>query len=96
MARLLGTAILMALLVGSVACSSRTARNLQHSGEETRQHTAARENTVWAQRYATPHRQTDGRRTRCFEIRNVRMGRRWARTWTEEELVTAATFVPEQ
>jgi lysophospholipase L1-like esterase len=46
MARLLGTAILMALLVGSVACSSQTARNLQHNGEETRQHTAARENTV--------------------------------------------------
>ena len=31
-----------------------------------------------------------------IEKRNVRMGRRLARTWTEEEVVTAVAFLPEQ
>lgn len=46
MAKLLGTTILLALLMGSVACSSGTPRNPQHMGEETRQQATSRHNTV--------------------------------------------------
>jgi len=46
MARVLGATILMALLVGVVACSSRTAQNPGHIGEETRQHAGSQEKAV--------------------------------------------------
>jgi lysophospholipase L1-like esterase len=46
MARLLGTAILMGLLVGLAACSSRTAQDPGHIGEEARHKSASQEKTV--------------------------------------------------
>ena len=41
------------------------------------------------------HRHDEAERETTFEIRNVRMGRRLHRTWTEEELVTAVAYLPE-